>query len=179
MAYSDTDYLDRFEAVLEAGLLKLSSGQGLTDGEMLQSDDIDAKWNDTLMKGYVGDAVENFNEYPEVAIAWAAYLGMGVAHDWDADFELFKARVYTDYYGPRGFDDLDEKVLALTGADEARSVKLRLALQSLAVAAQGLMHHEGIEADTERGFYVLVRIYTVLFRLGATIELKRLGYRYQ
>ena len=39
------------------------------------------------------------------------------------------------------------------------------------------MRHEGVEADTERGFYVLVRIYSVMFRLGASIELKRLGYR--
>ena len=35
---------------------------------------------------------------------------------------------------------------------------------------------EGIEAQTELGFYVLVRTYSVLFRIGAAIELQRLGY---
>ena len=177
MAYSDADYLDRFEAILEEGLVKLSSNLSLQEGEMLSSEDILNKWNDSLMQGYVGDAVENFNGYPEVAIAWAAYLGMGVAHDWDADFQLFSKRVYPDYYGPRGFDDMDEHIVDLIGADESLAVKLRLSLQSLAVAAQGLMRHEGVEANTERGFYVLVRIYSVMFRLGAAIELRRLGYR--
>ena len=74
MAFSDSDYLDRFEAILEEGLLKLSSNLGLTDGELLSSEDINAKWEDSLMQGYVGDAVENFNSFPEVAVAWAAYL---------------------------------------------------------------------------------------------------------
>ena len=178
MAYSDIEYLDRFEAILEAGLLKLATGQGLLAGEMLTSDDIESKWNDSLLEGYVADAVENFNGYPEVAIAWAAYLGMGVAHDWDAGMDVFTGRCYRDYYGSRGYDDMDEHIVDYIGADEARAVKLKLSLQSLAVAAQGLMQHEGIEADTERGFYVLVRIYTVMFRLGASIELHRLGYRY-
>ncbi len=177
MAYSDTEYLDRFESILEEGLLRLSSNLGLTDGEMLSSDDIVSKWNDSLMQEYVGDAVENFNSYPEVVIAWAAYLGMGVAHDWDAGFDRFSVRRYRDYYGPRGYDDMDEHIVAAIGADESWEVKLRLSLQSLAVAAQGLMRHEGVEADTERGFFVLVRIYSVMFRLGASIELKRLGYR--
>lgn len=177
MAFADSEYLDRFEAVLEEGLLKISTNLALLDGDMLSSDDIDAKWNDSLLQEYVGDAVENFNAYPEVAIAWAAYLGIGVAHDWDSGFDLFKSRTYRDYYGSRGFDDLDEKVVEMTGADEAWEVKLRLSLQSLAVAALGLMRHEAVEADTERGFFVLVRIYGVMFRLGAAMELRRLGYR--
>ena len=46
MAFSDSDYLDRFEVILEEGLLKLSSNLGLTDGELLSSEDIDAKWED-------------------------------------------------------------------------------------------------------------------------------------
>ena len=177
MACSDTEYLDRFESILEEGLLRLSSNLGLTEGVMLSSDDIVSKWNDSLIQEYVADAVENFNAYPEVAIAWAAYLGVGVAHDWDAGFDLFSVRRYRDYYGPRGFDDMDEHIVAVTGADEAWMVKLRLSLQSLAVAALGLMRHEGVEAETERGFYVLVRIYSVMFRLGASTELRRLGYR--
>ncbi len=177
MAFSDSDYLDRFEVILEEGLLKLSSNLGLTDGELLSSEDIDAKWEGSLMQGYVGDAVENFNSFPEVAVAWAAYLGMAVAFDWDAGMDRLSVRRYSDYYGPRGYDDMDEKIVSYIGADEAREVKLKLSLQSLAVAALGLMRHEGIDADTERGFYVLVRIYSVMFRLGASIELKELGYR--
>jgi hypothetical protein len=102
---------------------------------------------------------------------------MAVAFDWDANIERLAVRRYSDYYGLRGYDDMDEHIVSYIRADEARAVKLKLSLQSLAVAALGLMRHENIDADTERGFYVLVRIYSVMFRLGAAIELKHLGYR--
>ncbi len=173
----DVEYLDRFESILENGLTHLCNEFGLFENEILQNDDIDAKWNDCLIEGYVQDAVENYNQYPEVAIAWAAYLGMAAAYDWDTDFELFKNRMYRDYYGLRGYDDMDEHIVSYIGADESWSVKLRLSLQSISVAAQGLMRHEGVEPDTERGFFVLVRIYSVMYRLGASIELFKLGYR--
>jgi len=173
---AETEYLDRFESILEDGLLNLSKQLGLLEGEMLESDDITGKWNDSV-KDYVEDAVENFNEYPEFTIACAAYFGMAAAHDWDADFELFKTRTYKDYYGPRGFDDMDEHIVDYIALDEAQKVKLKLSLQSIAVAAQGLMRHENIEANTEDGFFILVRIYGVMFRLGAAMELNRLGYR--
>lgn len=173
----DIEYLDRFEQILEDGLVNLCKNFKLLDGELLQNDDIDDKWNKCLIQGYVEDAVDNFNQYPEVTIAWPAYLGMAVAHDWDRDFELFKEKAYKDYYGSRGFDDMDERCVAYLEADEAWATKLKLSLQSLAVAAQGLMRHEKIEVETERGFYILVRIYSVMFRIGAAIELHRLGYR--
>jgi ABC-type glutathione transport system ATPase component len=48
-------------------------------------------------------------------------------------------------------------------------------LTSLAVL--GLLQHEGVETQTARGFYLLARAYTVLYRIGAAIELHRLGYR--
>lgn len=118
MTFSDSEYLDRFESILEEGLLKLSSNLGLTDGEMLSSEDINAKWEDSLMQGYVGDAVENFNAFPEVAVAWAAYLGMAVAFDWDANIERLAVRRYSDYYGPRGYDDMDEHIVSYIGAED-------------------------------------------------------------
>ena len=41
----------------------------------------------------------------------------------------------------------------------------------------GLLQHEGVETQTARGFYLLARTYTVLYRIGAGIELHRLGYK--
>ena len=60
---------------------------------------------------------------------------------------------------------------------EAIGKKLSDTLDSCALAALGLIRHEGIEAQTELGFYVLVRTYSVLYRIGAAIELQRLGYQ--
>ena len=50
------------------------------------------------------------------------------------------------------------------------------ALGSCVQATLGLIRHEAIETQTAQGFYILVRCYGVLFRIGASMELKRDGY---
>lgn len=175
----NTEFLDNYEKTLEQGLVKLCSGAGLLDGELLRSPDIDGKW-DEYIRDYIADAVGNFNDYPEAAIAWAAFLGLAVAFNWDKDWKRHSGDRYTDYYGSRGWDDMDEHTLnGLLGLDldgeEAR--KISDTLQSCAYAALGLIRHENIESQTATGFYVLSRTYSVMFRIGESIGLKRLGYR--
>lgn len=173
----NTAYLDRYEAVLEDGLVKICKGAGLLREQFMRSEDIDGKW-EQYAQDYVADAVLNFNEYPEAAIAWAGFLGMAVAHNWDVDWEAHKDDPYKSYYGSRGWDDMDEHILwEVLALPEAIGKKLSDTLDSCALAALGLIRHEGIEAQTELGFYVLVRTYSVLYRIGAAIELQRLGYQ--
>lgn len=174
------EFLDRYESTLRDGLVKICSGEGLLDtGDILSSPDIDAKW-DEYIKDYVADAVSNFNDYSAAAIAWAGFLGMGVAYNWDLNWRLHHKDAYSDYYGRRGWDDMDEHImhdllgLDLEG-DEAR--KISRVMQSCAYATLGLISHEGIETQTAQGFYVLSRSYTVMYGIGAAIELKRLKYR--
>ena len=176
MAVNTAD-LDRYEAVLEDGLVKICKGAGLLREQFMRSEDIDGKW-EQYAQDYVADAVLNFNEYPEAAIAWAGFLGMAVAHNWDVDWEAHKDDPYKSYYGSRGWDDMDEHILwEVLALPEAIGKKLSDTLDSCALAALGLSRHEGIEAQTELGFYVLVRTYSVLYRIGAAIELQRLGYQ--
>lgn len=176
MAVNTAD-LDRYEAVLEDGLVKICKGAGLLREQFMRSEDIDGKW-EQYAQDYVADAVLNFNEYPEAAIAWAGFLGMAVAHNWDVDWEAHKDDPYKSYYGSRGWDDMDEHILwEVLALPEAIGKKLSDTLDSCALAALGLICHEGIEAQTELGFYVLVRTYSVLYRIGAAIELQRLGYQ--
>lgn len=176
MAVNTAD-LDRYEAVLEDGLVKICKGAGLLREQFMRSEDIDGKW-EQYAQDYVADAVLNFNEYPEAAIAWAGFLGMAVAHNWDVDWEAHKDDPYKSYYGSRGWDDMDEHILwEVLALHEAIGKKLSDTLDSCALAALGLIRHEGIEAQTELGFYVLVRTYSVLYRIGAAIELQRLGYQ--
>lgn len=175
----NTAYFDNFEKILQDGLLKVCDGNGLLAGEVLESPDVSDKWEEYI-KDYVADAVENFNDYPQTAIAWAGFLGMGVAHYWDKGWKKHEKDSYKDYYGERGFDDMDEHILRdilglSLACDEAK--KISDTLSSCALATLGLIRHEGIEAQTNNGFYILVRAYTVLFRIGAAIELKRLGYK--
>jgi hypothetical protein len=175
----NSEWLDRFEKVLEDGLLKVCSGEGLVDAELLRSPDVDAKWEDYI-KDYVADAVENINEFPEAAIAWAAFLGMGVAYNWDLNWRLHHKDAYSDYYGSRGWDDMDEHILRdVLGLplDGPEAKKISDTLLSCALAVLGLLQHEGVETQTARGFYLLARSYTVLYRIGAAIELHRLGYK--
>ena len=170
--------LDRFEAVLEEGLLKVCGGAGFSS-EMTISPDIEEKW-DEYVKDYVADAVDNYNDYPEAAIGFAGFLGMAVAHGWDIDWDVFKVLRYSDWYGSRGFDDMDDHIvedILKLDADEAH--KVSETLKSCALAAEGLMRHEGFEAQTADGFYAMVRSCTVLYRIGASMELYRLGYRKQ
>lgn len=177
---ADTAFLDRYEKILSDGLVKVCQGAGLMDDSgILESPDITAKW-DEYIKDYVADAVENFNEYPQTAIAWAGFLGLGVAHNWDKAFELFKSASYRSYYGPHGYDDMDENILQNVlglDLDSEEAKKISDNFSSLALATLGLIRHEQIEPQTATGFYILTRSYTVLFRVGATIALRRLGYR--
>ncbi len=172
-------FLDSFEKTLQDGLLKVCDGLGVLSGEVLESPDVNGRW-DAYIKDYVGDAVENFNEYPQSAIAWAGFLGMGVAHLWDKDWKRCAVAAYSDFYGERGFDDMDEHILRdILGLplDSDEAGRLSGALSSCAIATLGLIRHEGIESQTSNGFYVLVRAYSVMYRIGAAIELRRLGYK--
>lgn len=175
----NNELLDRLEGLLEEGLCKLCTGAQLLDGELLRSPDIDEKW-DAYIRDYVSDAVDNFNDYPEAAIAWAAFLGMGVAYNWDLNWRKYRSAPYTEYYGRRGWDDMDEHIMKdLLGLDleGAEAKKISETMMSCSMAALGLLRHEGVETQTAIGFYALSRCYTVMYRIGASVELKRLKYK--
>ena len=175
----NTEFLDNYEKTLERGLLRVCSSAGLLSDELIESPDINGMW-DTYAKDYIADAVENFNDYSEAAIAWAGFLGMGVAHNWDSHWTFHRHDSYSSYYGRRGWDDMDEHILhGVLGLDldSAEAKKISNTLQNCALAALGLIRHEGIETQTALGFYVLARTYGVLYRIGESMELHRLGYR--
>lgn len=171
---ADSVYLDQFEQIMENGLLKVCGMDTL-----LASDDITGRWEE-FIRDYVADGVDNFNQWPEVALAWAAYLGMAVAHQWDEDWQTYSRTTYSSYYGPQGYDDMDENIIRnILGLDidgEA-ACRLKSTLQNCASAILGLYRHQNIEIRSEEGFYILVRSFGVMYRIGAALELSRLGYR--
>lgn len=176
MAEALSEQLDRFEKTLEEGLFKVSASAGFASEEM-RSPDIDAKW-DEYIKDYVADAVKNFNDYPDAALGFAAYLGMAVAHRWDEDWQSWKDAPYQAYYGSRGYDNMDDSIVEnILRLDGEQAKKVADVLASCCEATLGLIRHEGIEAQTALGFYALVRCYSVMFRIGESIELTRSGYK--
>ena len=172
---------DRFEASLRKELIKLCTEYEMMNGQLLRSDDIDVKW-DEFARDYMIDAVHEFNAYPEASLAWAAFLGMGVARHWDEDWRRHCSDKYVSYYGSRGYDDMDEHVLRdvlgyALDSDKAKAVSSMLSRCAALVLT--LIRHEGFESQSVEAYYVLIRSVKVMYQIGASIELFRLGYSFQ
>ena len=175
----DKEMYGRFEDKFREGLTKICRSAGLMDGEWLWSEDFESAW-EKYARDYVADAVENFNSYPDAAIAWAAYLGMGVAVEWDRDWTEGRQLPYMHYYGSRGWDDMDEHVVRdLLGLplDSPAARKLTEVYLSCSAAILGLLRYEGVETQTTDGFFILGRAYYVMYCLGVSIALRTLGYK--
>lgn len=173
-----SEYLSSFEEKLSAELQSVFSSYITVDGIMPSSQDVMQRWTE-LIPEYMADAIPQINEYPTVAIAWAGYLGMAVAHDWDDDWELYHDRPYKEFYGEQGFDDLDEHIvehilhLPLDGQEAA---DIEAMMRRLAQKALTMLRRENVEPQSRTAFYAYSRVLNTMFRLGASMELMRLGY---
>jgi hypothetical protein len=176
----DSLFYNMFESRMEQDLLKICRNHGMLENHLLQSDDINDKWN-SYAPEYMAQSVKEIADYPTVAIAWAAYIGMAVACWWNRDWDKLKDQPYSVLQGERGFDDMDEHIvrdilgLQLEGAE---AKKIENVIHSCAEHALGLIRREGIEPQSKKAFYVYARTEQVMFKIGAAIELHRLGYEY-
>lgn len=177
----DKEYLDSFEDKLQEELLRLCTSYNMLDGKLLATDDIDNQWN-VLAPEYMADAVGQINEYPTVSVAWAAYLGLAIAYGWDTDWDFISKAAYQSFYGEQGFDDMDEHIVRdLLGIplDSEEAQNLEGMIRRSAQTAVALIRAEQIEPQSPMAFYVFARAVKVMFRIGAAIELKRLGYKFE
>lgn len=176
-----TDYLENFERRVEQELLHLCTSANMLNGTLLASDDIDARWQ-ALAPEYMADAVPQVKDYPTVSVAWAAYLGIAVAWGWDTDWAHHQHATYQSYYGKQQFDDMDEHIVydllgLLPDGHEARS--LESIIRRCGETAVSLIRHEHIEPQSTMAFHVFARACRVMYRIGAALELKRLGYKFE
>lgn len=175
------EYLSDFETRLQDELLRLCTSANLLNGQLLASEDIDNRWHE-LAPEYMADAVPQIRDYPTVSVAWAVYLGLAVAKGWDTDWERCSQANFQSYYGEQGFDDMDEHIvrdllgLPLDGY-EARA--LEDIIRRCAEASVTRIRHEHIEPQSPMAFHIFARACKVMYRLGAAIELKRLGYKFE
>ena len=114
---------------------------------------------------------------------WACYVGMGAAVLWDKSWGDYKdvEDWYTLMAKPRGFDCLDEYVIeCLVGykLDSEENKKLEAAIRKAANTAQTMIRKEGIEPQSVMAFHLFARVVKVFFRLGVSLELRRMGYKY-
>lgn len=177
----DIGFLNRFEEKIQNELLRICTSQGMLEGVLLSTDDIDGHW-DVLAPEYVADAVGQIADYPTVSVAWAGYLGMAVAHGWDKNWQECLKTPYKAYYGNQGFDDMDEHIVEhILGLslDSLEAKKLEGTIRSCAQAAVTLIRREQIEPQSPMAFHVFARAIKVMYRIGAALELNRLGYKFE
>ena len=176
----DTRYFDTYESNLQQEMLRVCTSLGMLDGELLNSEDIDQKWKEWAPE-YIAEALPEVNSYPEFAIACAGYAGMAVAQWWDRDCGRRPSPSYARLHGPRGFDDMDEyivqNILGLT-LDSVEAKQIMNILLCCAQKAVDFIRHEQIEAQTVKAFHIFARTVKVMFRTGAALQLKRLGYKF-
>lgn len=178
----NTEYFDNYEDRLTEMLVGYCMGKGYIDDMLISVEELDEKWVEAAPE-YLADAVPNFNEYPTVAVAWAGYYGMALASIWDADWGQYASvtGLYKMISEPRTFDAMDEYIVEdvlgmdLEG-DEAK--KIEDLLRSCAQMAVSMMKKESVEPMSVGAFHIFARTVRVLYKIGVSIELKRLGYMY-
>lgn len=175
------EYLDKFEENVTMNLLQMATSMQLLDGQLLDSPDISEKW-EQIAPSYVADAVKEIVDYPTVALGWAMYLGMAVAHYWDEDWEVYGnvPNLYEYIRDKRGFDYMDEvvrgEILMFKEPEYTETEKL---VQTFAKQILTKIYHEQIEPQSPLAFHVYARSIKILYHLGAAIELKALGYKFE
>lgn len=177
----DIGFLNRFEEKIQNELLHICTSHDMLEGVLLATDDITDHWN-VLAPEYVADAVGQIADYPTVSVAWAGYLGLAVAHGWDKNWQECLKTPYNAYYGSQGFDDMDEHIIEhILGLalDSREAEKIEGVIRSCAQAAVTLIRREQIEPQSPMAFHVFARAVKVMYRIGAAIELKRLGYKFE
>ena len=176
----DTRYFDTYENNLMQEMLRVCTSLGMLDGDLLNSEDIDLKWKEWAPE-YIAEALPEVNSYPEFAIACAGYAGMATARWWDEDWGRNHSKGYDSLHGARGFDDMDEYIVQNILGLSLDSVEAKQIMNILLCCAQkavDFIRHEQIEAQTVKAFHIFARTVKVMFRIGAALELKRLGYRF-
>ena len=177
----DIQYLIRFEEKMQDDLLRLATTRGMLKGVLLATEDIDEQWK-ILAPEYMGDAVPQIAHYPTVSVAWAAYLGMAVAYGWDTDWETFLKMPYQSYYGEQGFDDMDEHIvrdLLRIPLDSRTAKELEETIRQCGEKAVDLIRYEQIPPQSEMAFHVFARACKAMYKIGAAIQLKRMGYNFE
>ena len=175
----NTQYYDTYESNLLQEMLRTCSSLGMLDRELLSSEDIDQKWKEWAPE-YIAEALPEVNSYPEFAIACAGYAGMAVAKWWDEDWGRHHGAKYESMHGSRGFDDMDEHIvqnilgLALESIEAKQIMNIMLCCAQKAIT---FIQHEHIEHQTVKAFHIFARTVKVMYKIGAAIQLRRLGYK--
>ena len=167
--------IEQYREGLTQHLIEVCTGNGYLKGTLLNTPDIDDAWV-RYAPSFFGDAVREFNKYPEFCLGCAGYLGMAVAYYWDEDWAKHCDEPYSCFQGERGFDDMDDHITDSILRDRKHSVP---AMQSTASSAYHFLMRESPEPGTAEAYRMFLATVEVMFKIGAAIELCRLGYKFE
>lgn len=171
--------IEKYESDLIDRLSDICRQKNLFDGVTPSSPDILERW-ESISIDYSADAIHEFNGYPVVVLAWAAYIGSAVAFWWDKDWNRYRSYGYDQLKGARGFDDLDEHVTRdILGLplNSAKASELSRNLAFLAEESYSFMLHQPVERQSVESFNIFRMTLSAMYRIGAAIELNALGYK--
>ena len=161
-------------------LLSVMQQKGIFSGMLPSTPDIDSRWTE-LGPLYCADAVREYNAYPDVALAWAGYLGMAVASCWDSDWVHSATLPYEVLKGEKGYDYMDEYITEKflghkVGSEEGN--RIADTLRTLAMEANSFMLHYGAERGSTYAYRLFLESCRVMYSFGAGLHLKTLGYSF-
>ena len=176
------ELLSRYEESLRKNLTEYLTKEGMMDGRILEVEELNEKWKSSA-PSYMADAVPEIAKYPLVAIAWAMYEGMGLAVLWDKEWKRYES--VEDFHKmlcePRGFDCMDEyvtEILLCHPLGSAEAEKIENLIRSTAERALSLIRKEQVEAQSVMAFHVFARTTKVMFEIGVSVQLRKMGYNY-
>ncbi len=76
-------------------------------------------------------------------------------------------------------DELIVLIFLGLALDSEEAAKIEDTMRSCAHTAMTLIRREQVEGQSTKAFYIFARTAKVLFRIGAALELRRLGYRFE
>ena len=82
-------YSGPFVERLTKSIVELCASRGIIKDRLFDVEDLEERWKKSAPQ-YMADSVPEIARYPMVAIAWAAYYGIGAAVLWDAAWEKVK-----------------------------------------------------------------------------------------
>lgn len=178
------NYLESFEERLTLSLIERCKVKGVVLGDtFLLVDELNEKW-DEMAPQYMADAIPQIKDYFSVAIAWGGYLGMGIASIWDTAWAQYQnvEDIYKLISTPRGFDAMDEYIVEdILGLklESEEALKIEELMRSCAELTVSMIRREGIEPQSSAAFHIFTSSVKVFFKLGVSIELNRIGYKYE
>lgn len=167
-----------YETLFRNNIANYLREKSQVDEVLPEAPDIEALWA-SIGEAYLPDAIREFNDYPKVVLGWIMYVGMAVAKFWDADWERYSQinNIYIYLRDKRDYDHLDdyikEEVLQL---DKAGANLLQDIVSECAARVYNQFLHLSLQSGTEPAFRAFVAALHEMYRMGAAMQLRRMGY---